>query len=160
MRLPHLASRQVRLSVLYQSTSAFSFSSNLLAFSFFPKRITHLRKILLCILLLIVTSTAFAQIDGNDVNVKYPSWNLGVFAVGGTGLSQDTDIHMFGFGGRLGRVLTNEHGGGVLRGNLEWNAEVLPFYQFYSPAETATGGIVNPLVLKYNFTHGKKLMPF
>lgn len=119
-----------------------------------------MRKICLCFFLLSVTSAAFAQVDGNEVNVKHPNWNLGVFAIGGTGLSQDTDIHMFGVGGRIGRVLTNEHGGGVLRGNLEWNAEVLPFYQFYSPGETATGGVINPLVMKYNFTHGKKLMPF
>lgn len=116
-----------------------------------------MRKLYFCILLLIVTGAAVAQ---DDPAVKHPNWNLGVFAIGGTGLNQDSSVHMFGVGGRLGRVLTNEHGGGVLRGNLEWNAEVLPFYQFYYPGDKATGGIINPLVLKYNFTHGKKLIPF
>jgi lipid A 3-O-deacylase len=116
-----------------------------------------LRKICLYFLVVTLSVMAFAQ---DDAAVKHPSWDFGVFAIGGTGLNQDTDVHMFGVGGRLGRVLTNEHGGGILRGNLEWNAEVLPFYQFYYPGDKATGGIINPLVLKYNFTHGKKLIPF
>ncbi|MGE5113072.1 MAG: acyloxyacyl hydrolase [Acidobacteriaceae bacterium] len=111
----------------------------------------------LCILLFLLSTIALAQ---DELSVKHPNWNLGVFAVGGNGLSQNTDIHMFGFGGRLGRVLTNEHGGGILRGSLEWNAEVMPFYQFYSPGDTATGAVINPLVAKYNFTRGHKLIPF
>lgn len=89
-----------------------------------------------------------------------PGWNLGVFAVGGTGLNQDSDIHNFGIGGRLGRALTYEHGPGFLRGTLEWNAEVLPFHQFYGRGETATGGIINPLVAKWNFTRRNRVVPF
>ena len=107
--------------------------------------------------LLLLAAAAFGQ---DDVAVKHPNWNYGLFAIGGTGLNQDSSVHMFGVGGRLGRVLTNEHGGGVVRGNLEWNAEVLPFYQFYYPGDKATGAVINPLVLKYNFTRGKKLIPF
>jgi hypothetical protein len=119
------------------------------------KSLRHTR--LWLVLSLLLAGGALAQ---DQVAVKHPNWNLGAFATGGTGLSQDTDIQMFGVGGRLGRVLTGEHGPGVLRGTLEWNAEVLPFYQFYSPGETATGGVINPLVLKYNFTRGRTLMPF
>jgi hypothetical protein len=115
-----------------------------------------LRKICLC-LVLCLSGAALAQ---DAPAVKHSNWNLGIFAIGGTGLNQDSDIHMFGIGGRLGRVLTNEHGPGVFRGTLEWNAEVLPFYQFYSPGETATGAVINPLVAKYNFTRGRKLVPF
>src|SRR5512146_3139231 len=106
---------------------------------------------------LLLTSTSLCA---QSVAVKQPAWSLGAFATGGTGLSQNTDIHMFGFGGRLGRVLTAEHGGGILRGTLEWNAEVLPLYQFYSPGDTATGAAINPLLAKYNFTRGHKLVPF
>jgi lipid A 3-O-deacylase len=100
---------------------------------------------------------AFAQ---DDIAVKHPNWNLGLFAIGGTGLNQDSSVHMFGVGGRIGRVLTEQHGGGILRGTFEWNAEVLPFYQFYYPGDKATGAVISPLVLKYNFTHGKKVAPF
>ena len=116
-----------------------------------------MRHTTLFLLILLLTTTAFAQ---DDIAVKHPNWNYGLFAIGGTGLNQDSSVHMFGVGGRLGRVLTNQHGGGVLRGTLEWNAEVLPFYQFYYPGDKATGAVINPLVLKYNFTHGTKVAPF
>ena len=116
-----------------------------------------MRTTLLCALLLLLHSVSFAQ---DDPAAKHPNWNLGVFAVGGTGLNENSNIHMFGVGGRLGRVLTAEHGGGILRGTLEWNAEDLPLYHFYSPGETATGAVINPLIAKYNFTHGRKLVPF
>jgi lipid A 3-O-deacylase len=110
---------------------------------------------LLCALFIALNASA-----QDDIAVKHPSWNYGLFAIGGTGLNQDSSIHMFGVGGRMGRVLTNQHGGGILRGTFEWNAEVLPFYQFYYPGDRATGAVINPLVLKYNFTHGTKIAPF
>jgi hypothetical protein len=110
---------------------------------------------LLCALLFAVSASA-----QDDIAVKHPNWNYGLFAIGGTGLNQDSSVHMFGVGGRLGRVLTHQHGGGILRGTLEWNAEVLPFYQFYYPGDKATGAVINPLVLKYDFTHGTKVAPF
>lgn len=112
---------------------------------------------LLVVLCLCVLATAQTDL-ANDV--KAPGWNLGIFAVGGTGLNQDSDIQNFGLGGRIGRVFMHERGPGFLRGTLEWNAEVLPFHQFYGRGETATGGIINPLVVKWNFTGGKKVTPF
>ena len=87
-------------------------------------------------------------------------WNFGIFAVGGSGLQQDSDIQNFGVGARLGRVLTHPSGPGFLNGSLEWNAEVLPFHQFYGRGETATGGIVNPLVVKWNFVGARRVSPF
>ena len=110
---------------------------------------------LLCALLFVIGASA-----QDDIAVKHPNWSYGLFAIGGTGLNENTDVHMFGVGGRLGRVLTDQHGGGILRGTFEWNAEVLPFYQFYFPGDKATGAVINPLVLKYNFTHGTKIAPF
>jgi lipid A 3-O-deacylase len=104
---------------------------------------------------------SLASAQSSDSNAtKNPAWNLGVFTVGGTGLQQDSDIHMFGIGGRLGRVFTHEHGPGFLRGTLEWNAEVLPLYQFYGRGVTATGGNINPLVTKWNFTRSSRVNPF
>lgn len=111
------------------------------------------------VIVLALVSLASAQ-SKTSTAAKTPAWNLGLFAVGGTGLQQDSDLHNFGIGGRLGRVLTHEHGPGFLRGTLEWNAEVLPFHQFYGRGETATGGIINPLVAKWNFTSGSKVNPF
>ncbi len=94
--------------------------------------------------------------QSNPIAVKAPSWSFGVFATGGTGIQQDSDIQNFGIGGRVGRVLMHERGPGFLRGTFEWNAEVLPFYQFYGRGETATGALINPLVAKWNFTRSSK----
>lgn len=124
------------------------------------KSMKTLRITIACVVVaLCLGSLGVAQVDLAN-NAKVPGWNLGLFAIGGTGLQQDSDIHNFGIGGRLGRVLTDEHGRSFLRGSLEWNAEVLPFHQFYGRDETATGGIINPLVAKWNFTSGKKATPF
>lgn len=108
---------------------------------------------------LIHAVAAYAQ-EHSTLAVQKPHWSVGVFGVGGTGIKEDSDIHNFGIGGRVGRVLTGEHGASFLRGTFEWNAEVLPFHQFYSPGETATGAVINPLVAKWNFTTGKKTTPF
>lgn len=87
-------------------------------------------------------------------------WNMSLFAVGGSGVKQDTDIQMFGAGVRVGRVLMHQAGTGPFRGTLEWNAEVLPVYPFSESGEwTYTAG-VNPLLLKWNFTAGKRVVPF
>lgn len=116
-------------------------------------------KIASVIAVLWLSSLATAQSSDSTAS-QTPAWNLGIFAVGGTGLQRDSDIQMFGIGGRLGRVLTREHGRGFLRGTLEWNAEVLPLYQFYGRGETTTGANVNPLVFKWNFTRRSKVNPF
>lgn len=116
------------------------------------------RRVLLSILLVaILAPCAAAQ---SDTAAKSPHWNLGFFASGGTGLNQDTNTQMFGLGGRVGRVLTHQHGPGALRGTFEWNAEVLPLYQFYREGSTTTGAVINPIVMKWNFTRGQRAIPF
>lgn len=117
-----------------------------------------LRITIVCVALVLCLAT-LSTAQSNQPFAQ-PRWNLGVFAVGGTGLQQDSDIQNFGLGARFGRVLTRPHGPGFLRGSLEWNAEVLPFHQFYGRGETATGGIVNPLVAKWNFVSAHRASPF
>lgn len=116
------------------------------------------RPILSCLLLpIFLTLCALAQ---DDPAIRRPNWNYGLFANGGTGLNESSGVQMFAVGGRLGRVLTTEHGPGFLHGTFEWNAELMPFYQFYVAGETATGAVINPIVLKWNFTRHKKVSPF
>jgi lipid A 3-O-deacylase len=117
-----------------------------------------LRATIVCVAV-VLSVQLFASAQANHA-LDEPRWNLGVFAVGGTGLQQDSDIHNFGGGARFGRVLTHPRGPGFLRGSLEWNAEVLPFHQFYGRGQTATGGIVNPLIVKWNFVTGHSAAPF
>lgn len=93
-------------------------------------------------------------------------------------------------GGHAGKVLTPEVGPGVLRGNFEYAVEVFPLWQAYTPrferakcveafppvvsipgpyascsapfpsGGTYTGASVTPIILRWNFTHGKRVMPW
>lgn len=117
---------------------------------------------LLLILLLLIPAALLAQNGGEDYSsslgpdntaaVREPHWNAGIILNGGSGLFQNTNAQTASAGVRIGRVLTGEHGGGFLRGTLEWNAEFLPVdYVIWDGRETYGIG-VNPLILKWNFT--------
>jgi lipid A 3-O-deacylase len=108
--------------------------------------------------LLCVCSGAIAQ---DSAPITHPAWNYGLFAGYGNGLLDDTGFHRFTFGGRIGRVLTSEHGGGILRGTFEWGAEATPVEIFNYHEATYAGGIM-PVVLKWNFTGGgkRRVAPF
>lgn len=67
---------------------------------------------------------------------------------------------MFFAGGRYGRVLTPELFRGPLRGNIEYVFDAVPIFVFFQPPQNAIGGGFNPLILKWNFTSGKKIVPF
>jgi len=119
-------------------------------------------KYLLILLLLFVPATLLAQGGGegyssslgpdNMAAIRKPNWNFGIVLNGGTGLFQDSDAQLASGGVRIGRVLTGEHGGGFLRGTLEWNAEVLPVDYVVWDGDGIYGIGVNPLILKWNFT--------
>jgi lipid A 3-O-deacylase len=87
------------------------------------------------------------------------STELGAFVGGGTGFGKRSNTQMLYFGGRYGRVLTGEFMPGRLRGNVEFVADVIPFMAVFQP-ENAYGAGFNPMILKWNFTSGKKLVPF
>lgn len=93
-------------------------------------------------------------------------------------------------GVHLGKVLTGELGSGRLKGNFEYAGEVLPLWQAYTPkfqrancyaaatpgttqvgpgvycsplytvGGTFTGASITPIILRWNFTHGERLMPW
>lgn len=110
-------------------------------------------------------------------------WNFGAIVQGGVGLQERTDFGFFMAGVHAGKVLTNEHGTGSLRGNLEYAVEVFPIWQSYTPkfqrilcptgatlasqcsapytvGGTYTGFSVTPFIARWNFTHGRKVMPW
>ena len=111
------------------------------------------------------------------------NWEYGVFVEGGVGLGERSDFSFIMVGGHAGRVLTDEHLSGVLKGNFEYGVEVIPFWQSYTPTflritcpagatsaaqcsapysvgGTYTGFSVTPIQLRWNFTSGKKIMPW
>ena len=86
------------------------------------------------LLLLLCAVGAAAQAGSASQNLpaaslKKGTWDIGVWTGGGTALTGSTSNTRFWSAGvRFGRILTQEHGSGWLRGNLEWAADVIPAY--------------------------------
>jgi lipid A 3-O-deacylase len=124
----------------------------------------------ICLLVLVVTAwgTATAQDARQDQSsASLPSqslttgaWDFGVIAGGGTGLSYARHTHFADAGGRIGLILTRNHGSGWRRGNLEWAVEMLPLYTVFTPAGAVYGGSFKPAVWRWNFTGGRTIAPY
>lgn len=112
------------------------------------------------LLVLICPSLASAQsskpLDGQP-------WDFGVWAGGGFSVPGGTkDTHTMNAGIRLGKVLTDDHLGGFLRGNFEWSADLMPLYYIWqpSPAQNAYAAAFNPVNLKWDFTSSTRAIPY
>jgi len=91
--------------------------------------------------------------------LRHPAWNKGIFIGGGTTVDSSPSGQNLVLGFRLGRVLTNEHGSGILRGTFEMAVDVIPLDEYWINGGQYAGGI-DPLVAKWNFTHGCKIAPY
>ena len=83
-------------------------------------------------------------------------WDFGVWAGGGFSVPGGTkDTHTMNAGVRLGKVLTDDHLGGFLRGNFEWSADLMPIYYIWqpAPAQNAYSAAFNPVNLKLSLIH-------
>ena len=112
-------------------------------------------------------------------------WEMGVLFQGGLGLTENRSGFRFLLAGaHVGKVLTTGSGSGLLRGNFEYAAEVLPYWQAFTPrfqkvscgadpgatiyscsapytvGGTYSGVSVTPIMLRWNFTHGERWMPW
>jgi hypothetical protein len=88
-------------------------------------------------------------------------WNFGAFVGGGTGLGQRTNVQMFRAGARVGRVMTGEKGRGWARGTFELDSEVAPVDNvFWSGYRNVYGFGAMPVILKWNFTSRRRIVPF
>ena len=89
--------------------------------------------LLFCFVATSVTANAQSKpLDGQP-------WDFGVWAGGGFSVPGGTkDTHAFNVGARLGKVLTDDHSGGFLRGNFEWSADLIPLYYIWQPAPLKT----------------------
>jgi hypothetical protein len=70
------------------------------------------------------------------------------------------DISLWNAGFRYGWILTEGHGPSILRGRLEYALDATPIFWFFQPGGTAFGAGVSPLVLKWNFDAGSRLVPY
>ncbi len=109
----------------------------------------------LLILLFLFSAVALAQTP----LAKNGTWEFGPWVQGGVGLGSRSDFHFFSSGLRLGTILTDQLGSGRGRGNFEWAADVIPLYFVYQP-NRVYGFSANPVILKWNFTAGKRIVPF
>ncbi len=115
--------------------------------------------------------------------VHSANWEFGGLAEGGVGLQDRSNFSFLSFSAQLGRVLTNELGTGLLKGDFEYAVQVTPFWQSYTPTfsriscpanttsvtqcsapytvgGTYTGFSATPIILRWNFTHGERIMPW
>ena len=61
-------------------------------------------------------------------------FEFGAIVQGGTGLTEERgDFKFLMAGVHAGKILTADHGSGLLRGNFEYAAELFPFWQSYTP---------------------------
>ena len=70
------------------------------------------------------------------------------------------DIGIWNAGFRYGWILTEGHGPSILHGRFEYAVDTAPFFWFFQPGGTAFGASVSPIVLKWNFDAGDRLVPY
>jgi hypothetical protein len=109
--------------------------------------------------------------------MKRDPWDRGVFIDGGFGTSGETSDHFLNAGVRIGKVLTDAAGPGILRGQFEYAIELIPYWQAFTPKETytlttvdpprqvTTGGTytglsMTPVILRWNLVRWKRVMPW
>jgi hypothetical protein len=112
-------------------------------------------------LLTLLASAGMAQ-SGDDAGaIRREHWDFGVLTSGGTGLVDRTNVQYIRAGVRVGRVMTGELGTGFARGTFEVDSEIMPVdYVLWSGYGNVYGFGANPLVMKWNFTRGKKAIPY
>ncbi|OFW23755.1 MAG: hypothetical protein A3H27_04260 [Acidobacteria bacterium RIFCSPLOWO2_02_FULL_59_13] len=98
--------------------------------------------------------------QGNDAPIYKGAAEWGWLSGGGAGIAggvRDGDfwaLHL-----RWGRVLTSDHGPSFLRGNLEYAVELVPAMVIFQ-SSTAFGGGLTPVLLQYNFTSSRRVVPY
>jgi lipid A 3-O-deacylase len=108
------------------------------------------------------------------------SWEFGPFAGWGTGLGNRDHFKFFFAGFQGGKVLTPVIHAGILSGQFELGANIMPLWQAYTPAAheqiyncggqqcelpigggTFTGVSLTPVIFRWNFlTHEKRIQPW
>ena len=104
-----------------------------------------------------------ARFRPNNKPLHGRPWDIGVWASGGFSVPGGTqDTKAIDAGVRLGKVLTDGHFGGFLRGNFQYSADLIPVYYVVQPvpAVNAYGAAFNPINLKWNFTSSAQAVPF
>jgi lipid A 3-O-deacylase len=120
-----------------------------------------------------------------DAASTHQPFSFGPVFEGGNGVTDERNgFHFLWAGVHGGRVLTNNAGPGILRGNFEYGMELLPYFQAFTPkfqriscqpasntasihcsnpytvGGTYTGVSVTPIILRWNFARHGKVTPW
>jgi lipid A 3-O-deacylase len=119
-----------------------------------------MRTAAIVVVLLCACACGSAQ-DLTSASLTKGTWDLGLSGTGGTAVAGGVDdVQIFSAGFRVGRILTEQHGSGFVRGNLEWAADFHPLNLYFTEPETVYGASITPLNLKWNFTSPRRVAPF
>lgn len=122
---------------------------------------------------------------GEKVPASTLPFEVGAIVQGGVGVTDERDSFRFLMAGvHAGKVLTGDHGPGVVRGSFEYAAEAFPFWQAYTPrfqrakcfAAPVPGTIscsplytvggtfssvtITPIILRWNFAGTRRITPW
>lgn len=137
--------------------------------------------------LLLTSSVLYAQstTGASKTSGSALPLEIGAIVQGGKGVTDSRDDFKFMMAGiHAGKVLTTDHGAGLLRGNFEYAAEAFPFWQAYTPkfqrancvasstpgliscsplytvGGTFTGVSITPIILRWNFAGTRRITPW
>jgi len=114
------------------------------------------------IMLVLLCACAFAGAQNlPSTSLNKGAWDFGVSATGGHSVSGGVgDVGIFSAGFRVGKILTEEHGSGWYRGNLEYAFDVHPVNLYLLDPENVYGASFAPINFKWNFTKGHRVAPY
>ena len=136
------------------------------------RRVKSLPSIAVMACLMTVLPTLASAQSGGDIPadaLRHPGWNYGgeisagftVVQVSSPNfLTANRNISNLAVAFHLGRVLTHEHGGGVVRGTFEWDFNIIPVEVFWVLGSHYAGGF-EALGPRWNFTGNRcRVVPF
>lgn len=103
---------------------------------------------------------AGSPVQGSHSSIHQGATEWGWLSGAGVGIAGGVREGNFGaLHLRWARVLTSDHGPAFLRGNLQYALEVVPAMVLFQ-STTVFGGGFTPLLLQYNFTRSRRMVPF
>jgi hypothetical protein len=112
-------------------------------------------------------------------------WELGAFFQSGLGQGDRNDFTFASAGARLGKVITDQHLPGILRGQFEYAGELMPYWQSFTPPPhsaltdvysqqgqllgtellaygggTYTGVSITPIILRWDLKPTRRFAPW
>ena len=105
---------------------------------------------------LLAAPVVLAQTRPEDGGRELQVWTGGGYSVpGGT-----SHTGVWNLGLRYGWILTAPHGPGFLKGRFEYAVDAVPAFVVFQSANTAFGGGINPLNLKWEFATRGHVVPY